>query len=384
MVNAHTHLDLTHMGRRTFDPAGGFVGWVDVVRRERESDALGIRESVLAGIALSRRGGVAAVGDIAGCPPTGPTMVAGRTMASAGLAGVSYLEFFGMGRGSARGLDRALACMDVPPESPHTNPLWSLGLQPHATNTVALDVFARALAHPRVPISTHLAETPEEHEFIARGTGPQRGLLERVGAWDDSILQSVAKGLSPIAHLATVLDTDQVRGREAPVALVHLNDCSDDDLRIVAGLRASGVDLHVVYCPRASAYFRAHEHFGPHRYADMQAAGIPVALGTDSIINLGPEVDREGISTFSEMRLLHARDGIAPRTLLKMATVNGAAAIGLDPAMFSFARPGPIAGLLAAALPTNSDPSDPIGEMLVSAQSPQFLLDGTFSCLTET
>ena len=30
----------------------------------------------------------------------------------------------------------------------------------------------------------------------------------------------------------------------------------------------------IVYCPRASAYFGAEQHFGPHRYRDMLAAGL--------------------------------------------------------------------------------------------------------------
>ncbi|HRJ50749.1 MAG TPA: hypothetical protein PKU91_09455, partial [Phycisphaerales bacterium] len=54
LVNAHTHLDLTHVGPRPFDVGAGFVGWVDMVRRERLADADAIGRSVRAGVALGR------------------------------------------------------------------------------------------------------------------------------------------------------------------------------------------------------------------------------------------------------------------------------------------------------------------------------------------
>ena len=57
-----------------------------------------------------------------------------------------------------------------------------------------------------------------------------------------------------------------------------------------------------VYCPRASEFF-GHPAGGhpSHRYREMLAAGVPVALGTDSAIVLG---DAPSISVLDEMRLL--------------------------------------------------------------------------------
>ncbi|MFN7022304.1 MAG: hypothetical protein ACK4WH_13380, partial [Phycisphaerales bacterium] len=84
-----------------------------------------------------------------------------------------------------------------------------------------------------------------------------------------------------------------------------MNDCDDEDLAVLARTGTS-----VAYCPRASDYFRAAEHFGPHRYRDMLAAGVTVALGTDSALCLGPEADpvRAGdaarISVLDEVRHL--------------------------------------------------------------------------------
>ena len=68
LVNAHAHLDLTHMGPRPHDPDEGFVAWVDQIRAERRQQDAEIAASVLEGARLLLAGGVSAVGDIAGAP----------------------------------------------------------------------------------------------------------------------------------------------------------------------------------------------------------------------------------------------------------------------------------------------------------------------------
>ena len=46
------------------------------------------------------------------------------------------------------------------------------------------------------------------------------------------------------------------------------------------------------------------------------------------------------------MRLLYTRDGGDPNMLMKMATVHGASALGLDPSLVTL-TPGKTAGLLS-------------------------------------
>ena len=46
LVNAHTHLDLTHIGPIAHDPQRGFVSWVDTIRAQRRTDPDEIRASV--------------------------------------------------------------------------------------------------------------------------------------------------------------------------------------------------------------------------------------------------------------------------------------------------------------------------------------------------
>lgn len=361
LVNAHTHLDLSHIGPVPHDPRHGFVAWVDHIRANRRDTPEGVENAVRSGIALCVAGGTAAVGDIAGAPAGRLTDAPARALARSPLAGVSFLEFFGIGRSAAASVDRlARFARDDLPKLRHDlgNTPVRMGLQPHAPNTVDLGVYrwaSRLASVHDLPLTTHLGETPEEREFIAFGAGPQRAMLERLGVWDDSVLDHLAKGRHPVEHLATVLS-------ESTVLCAHVNDATDGAITLLAATRTP-----VVYCPRASAYFGAAAHFGAHRYRDMLAAGVTVCLGTDSIVNLDTP-DR--ISVLDEMRLLHRRDGVDARSLLAMATVHGAAALGLASGPVTL-NPGPSAGLLAVPAPRGS--RDPWSDAMRSSAPPEVL-----------
>ena len=183
LANAHTHLDLTHIGPLEHDAGAGFVPWIDIVRERRARTAEDIARSVRAGIELSRRGGVVAVGDIAGAPDGKPTLVPFEVMRAEGMAGASYVEFFAIGKRESASRERAREVIENA-DVPHAGDRTCLGLQPHAPYSVDLRSyewaaeFARARA---LPFATHLAETIEEREFVARGTGPQRKFLESIG-----------------------------------------------------------------------------------------------------------------------------------------------------------------------------------------------------------
>jgi aminodeoxyfutalosine deaminase len=77
----------------------------------------------------------------------------------------------------------------------------------------------------------------------------------------------------------------------------------------------------VVYCPRTHAYF------GHPRYplTSLVAAGARVALGTDS------RASNPDLEMLKELRFAAAKHPeVAPAELLKMATIHGAEALGLD------------------------------------------------------
>ncbi len=361
LVNAHTHLDLTHIGPRPFEASGGLVGWVGMIGQQRHVASDAIAASVRRGIELSLAGGTVAVGDIAGAPLGRPSLAPFRALAESRLAGVSFLEFFGIGNRLAASMEGLGGVLD---SFPSEGDRVRLGLQPHAPNTIDLALYryaAEEAVRRGLPLCTHLAETPEEREFVARGTGPQRVMLERLGIWDESILEHVGKGLHPVEHLAGVLGA-------APFLVAHVNDCDDAAIRTLARTGTS-----VAYCPRASAYFGAERHFGPHRYREMLSAGINVALGTDSIVNLpAGAAGSAGMSILDEMRFLHRRDGTDARLLLAMGTVNGARALGLEAGAFTFGAGGELAGLVSVEVEGSADS---YGRAILESDAPARLLD---------
>lgn len=341
-VNAHAHLDLTHIGPQ---PRSGFAAFVDLVRDRRLTETSAIRESVGLGARLSIAGGVGAVGDIGGAVRGGASIEPLLALRESGLAGVSFLEFFAMGDSTPRALARVEEVARFALGLASTRVRF--GLQPHAPYSVGPTGYRHALASAakaNLPIATHLAESIEEREFIGRATGPQRRLLEALGLWNDSLLAEYGRGKSPVAHLA-----DTLRERTTPILLVHLNDLGDADIELLAELH-SRVPIHVAYCPRSSDFFGAPGMFGPHRYRELLAAGINVCLGTDSIVNL-PEQHAAGaaarISPLDDARLLAHRDGTPPAFLLEMLTVRGARALGMNPERFSLTPGAEIEGLCA-------------------------------------
>ncbi len=368
LVNAHAHLDLTHIGPLARSPDQSFADWANTVRARRAATDDQIAESVLRGIALSRAGGTAFIGDIAGNRSLIPiqTLRQSNPTGTPGISGTSFIELFGLGRRQSATIEFLQTLRDLPIH--HSN--VTLGLQPHAPYSCGLDVY-RAAAAQNLPLATHLAESLEEIAFVRSAAGPLAQMIKSIGVWDDSITGS---NLHPIEHLAPILS-------RTPFIVAHLNYIEPHHLPMLARW-----PITVAYCPRASAYFGHPQtqesgtgvspvQHPPHQYRAMLDANINVALGTDSILCLDTP-DR--LSILDEMRFLCQRDQTNPITLLRMATLNGASALNKSPALFTFPRPNsrspqPTAGLLALDIdPTSAQ--DPLHQALLNNSPPRWVI----------
>lgn len=314
MVNAHAHLDLAVLGQWPYP--GDFIAWVKQVMEIRGAGAKTWEARYRFASARMQEAGVSAVGDIVAGGRAGDVW---RLWQETGLQGVVFDEQFGHG--------------EVQGNPGRQGPF---GIQPHAPYSAGPALF-EAACKSGLPLSTHLAETPEEAQFVASASGPFQALLERLGKWRPEIAAHYSGGKSSVRWMEPYL-------RQAPWLLAHVNYANDADLAILAETGAS-----VAYCPVASDYF-LHKN---HRYRDMLAAGINVCLGTDSMI-CQPESAAQPLGILPQMRHLFRRDGVEAQMLLKMATVNGAKALGLAPGFATFA-----AGAQAMPVALKFDPSDP-------------------------
>lgn len=339
LVNAHVHLDLSRLDPVPF--GGDFIGWLQHVIEQRTDDPAEVERAVRQGVELSRSAGVLTVGDIAGSPDAPVELL------RSDLRGVSFVELFGLGGAALESSMRRLHALGNAAKEPAR---FCVAPQPHAPYSAGPALF-RAAAwvgdETGLPISTHLAETREELEFVASATGPFRRLLGSIGRWSDEYVKFYSGGLHPIDWLdhwthvqggsGAALIGDRPRPRWL---LAHCNYVGNEQIATLGRLGAS-----VAYCPRASDYF-GHRN---HRYRDLLAAGVNVALGTDSILCHG------SLSILDEVRHLYQRDRTDPSTLLAMATTNGMKALGLNERDATF-TPGVAPGVIALEVEPGGDP----------------------------
>ena len=90
----------------------------------------------------------------------------------------------------------------------------------------------------REPTSIHLGESPEEVEFLARGSGPYRALLQRRGVWPSAW---TPPGCGPVEYL------DRLGVLSERLLVVHGVQLSDADLRLLATRGST-----LVTCPRSN------------------------------------------------------------------------------------------------------------------------------------
>lgn len=342
LVNAHVHLDLTDVGPIPLEE--GFDRWLAEVRERRPHDEAAVAAAVATGVEASLAGGVVAVGDIAGAMG----WTAARSLAASDLAGISFVEVFGIGRREADGLEAVADLEERIATLGSIRPGFRIGLSPHAPYSCGRAVY-EAAARSGLPVATHLCESPEEIEFVGRGQGPFVDLLRTIGALgpDGDVLQGIgvpASGVHPIELLADTTPSH-------PWVLAHLNYPAEPEEEAAALAARLDIlrrlDATVVYCPRAYR-FLGHPRAGrdPHPWRQLAEAGVNVALGTDGAPCLE---SAERLSTLDEIRLLLAEGGSLPDGLA-MATTQGARALGLDPGPVTF-RGGATAGLLATPVP---------------------------------
>ena len=119
----------------------------------------------------------------------------------------------------------------------------------------------------------------------------------------------------------------------------------------------------VVTCPRSNRRLGV----GPAAIPQLLGEGIPVALGTDSLAS-SPDLD-----LFAELVALREdHPGISPAAALRMATLNGAQALGLAEDLGSI-EPGKLAELIVVPLASPDD--DPLQTVVSNPETVLRLAD---------
>lgn len=322
LINAHCHLDYTDLAGQ-LAPTPSFTDWIKGLAELKEDCGYSeYAQSWLNGARMLLTSGTTTVADIEAVPELLP-----EVHNATPLRVHSFLEMTGVKsrRAPAEILNEIVVRIDS-----LRSPRGSFGLSPHAPYSTVPELFqlsARVARERRWRVTTHLAESLPEFEMFSRRRGD---LYQWLRLQRD--VSDCGAG-SPVQHAAR-------NGLLGPNLLaVHVNYLADGDAELLAKRQT-----HVVHCPRSHAYFK-HQRF-PAR--ELAVAGVNLCLGTDSLVSvLKKRGQRPRLSMFDEMRALTATEPeLAPRDILRMATVNGAAALGLR-GQIGVLTPGAFADLIA-------------------------------------
>lgn len=316
LVNAHTHLELTHFPawklRKGIDYSPRtYVDWViQVIKIRRALSAEELLHSVCEGIYKSLECGTIMVGEILSERSLLPIY------RQSPLSGRLYFEALGQDPVRCADLLRALAETLTTFQGDRLRP----GLSPHAPHTLSLrflqEVVELAQGHS-VPTAIHLAESPEEAEFLHSSGGKIAELLYPFAGWESYL--PPPRRTTPTAYL------DGLGVLNEATTVVHCVQVTPADAEI---LKKRGVNA--VLCPRSNDRLAV----GKAPAALLKKAGIPLALGTDSLAS------NDSLSMWDEMRfLLNEFPGaFTPDEVLAMATLGGARALCLDREAGSLAK----------------------------------------------
>jgi cytosine/adenosine deaminase-related metal-dependent hydrolase len=322
-VNAHTHLEFSHLTGPLGRAGMPLIEWLPLAISERQNRGHSAADSIALGLHESLLAGTAAIGEIA-------TAEASAHAADHEVDLTPFLEVIGFSRARAASAYAAInERLAAAGRLPH-----GIGISPHAPYTVSPELLTKLLELARardLPVAMHLAESPEELELLSTGTGPFCDLLERRSMWDPA---AIPVGSRPLDYLRMLAD--------APRSLiVHGNYLDRAEHEFLA---AHADRMTLVYCPRTHAYF---DH-PPYPLALALAAGVRVALGTDS------RASNPDLSVFNEARhVARHHKSVAPESILRMATLDGAVALGLENECGSI-KPGKLANLVALPMRTDS------------------------------
>jgi cytosine/adenosine deaminase-related metal-dependent hydrolase len=305
LVNAHTHLELS--GLRGEVPGGaGFVPWVEqMIGARAEAKPHEDREAIGRAVDELVAFGTAAVGEVTN------TLAAVRPLAQRGIAGCVFHEVFGVQREALEtrvaGLQRVLE--ETVGAWPSRDLTYSA--TPHTLYTTHESVARKLIEEARergLRASLHLCEHASERRFLEHGDGP-------VSQWYERLLK-IPQGTLPWPAMAPIALADALGALAPHVLCVHLTDARPEELAVVAARGAP-----VVLCPRSNLYIETRL---PPLLSAL-ATGIVPALGTDSLAS------NASLDVLAEARALGERfPTVKPRDLVRMATWEGARALGLS------------------------------------------------------
>ena len=309
-VNAHSHLELTGF-RGKIKKGLPFTDWArKVVSIRKDITENEIATAIKDGLDELISSGVTTVGDFS------QTGITAKILNERGLRGTVFLEFAGFNPEQKDEKLRQLKELlnyeiDSKLITHHSSLITvNFGIAPHAPYSVSPELLKEShnfAQEKRLPLAIHISEMLEEIEFIKNGSGAMKDLLIDFGVWNDKWMPPQT---TPVQYL-------QNMGILKGAIGIHLNIVTEEDIHIL-----KENSMSVVYCPGSNKWFGRNWKYPLREFLNND---INVAIGTDSLSS------NEQLNMFYEMRVLKENfPDLENDIILKMATVNGAKAIGFE------------------------------------------------------
>ena len=345
LVNAHTHVELSWMAGLV-PPAASMDAWIRSLMMIRLHGPAGGEDEARAAMDRAvdqmRASGTTLVGDISN------TLTSVPVLEDASLDAVVFHEILGFKPADVVGMVRAANELVADLRDNSANQLRAqFAVVAHAPYSTSPALFAEIAKHVGpVPLSVHLGESAEEIEFLRTGRGPIREMLETFGVWDGTW---EVPQCGPVEYLKRV---GYLQPGTLLVHCVHLRAPELDEARDAGAV--------IVTCPRSNVWVGG----GVPPVSSFYGAGIPVAIGTDSLASTST------LNLFDELAALRrlAPEVTAAR-LIESATRVGAEALGFGHLHGTISE-GRAAKFVSVALPAGiGTRSEDVEEYLVSGVS---------------
>jgi cytosine/adenosine deaminase-related metal-dependent hydrolase len=306
-VNAHCHLELSHM-KGMIPAQTGLQEFVKQIVALRQVAPEAIQEAIVAAEAEMVANGIVAVGDISNTLDTLSQKAKHR------LAYYSFVELYDLD--PTRAADKILAGLEM--QKQFQENCIRASLVPHAPYSVTNELWILLSVHFGIhTISMHNQETTDENDFFKTKTGSFLGMYERTKVNLDFF---EATGLSSLQSILPIFK------KAHHGILVHNSYTSAEDIQAV---HAAMTNAFWCLCPNANQYIE--QTMPPVELLRSEKANI--VIGTDSYAS------NWSLSVLDELKTIQQHHPDIPLSeMLGWATLNGARALQMDKHLGSFEK----------------------------------------------
>lgn len=298
-VNAHCHLELSHMKDQVAQGAG-LLNFIRAVITKRAADEDQIMNAMERFDQSMFNNGIVAVGDISN------TVLSKQVKTGSKIYYHTFLELLGFDPSRAvsvfeRALDLKKEFAPLP-----------CSIVPHAPYSVSEDLFQALKKYADKYdnlITIHNQESEQENEFFRNKEG---GFIDFYKFLNQDISYFKPQNRTSLQTVLPLFPDNQ------RIMLVHNTYTDESDIRFA---HASGKDIYWCLCPKANVYIE-------ERLPDIslfQSSDLKITIGTDSLAS------NDKLCIFSEILTLkkHFPD-LTFTGMLSWATLNGAAFLGIQ------------------------------------------------------